>query len=106
MKNRKNQLLSILLAGSVLVASWAVPVSASQGTKEAGEQQQVSVEDGADGDQYKDDTFQGYITLLFYQNSGGLSCQALDSTGKSTLNSTEKKLYQDLKRVLFHLKNQ
>lgn len=100
MKNRKNQLLSILLVGSVLAALWAVPVSASQGTKEAGEKQQVSVEDGTDGYQYKDDTFQGYITSLFYQNSGGLSCQALDSTGKSTLNSTEKKLYHDLKPLI------
>lgn len=100
MKNRKNQLLSILLAGSVLAALWTVPVSASQGTTEAGQKQRVSVENGADGYRDNDDMFQNYITSLFYQNSGGFSCQALDSTGKSTLNSAEKKLYYDLKPLI------
>ena len=100
MKNKKYQLFCMLLSGSMLVTSPAVPVLASQGTAKVETRQQAAEDVDADEEWDNDALFQDYLTSLFYQAPEGVSLFSLDSTEKSTLNETEKKLYYDLKPLI------
>lgn len=102
MQNKKYQLFCLLLSASVAASSPASTIMAATRTGSVAmseeDWQEIAEEDSGEWDD--DELFQDYLLSLFFQTPEGVSCCSLDTTGKSTLNETEKKLYNDLKPLI------